>query len=340
VIYRLLRPLLFRLDPEQAHDLATGLLAAACALRPVREGLGRLTRVDDPVEVLGLRFPNRLGLAAGFDKAGRLVRAAAALGFGHIEVGTVTPLPQPGHPRPRLFRVPPEGLLNRMGFPSDGAQAVRARLAAQRPYPIPVGVNLGPNAHTPPEQAWRDYQAGLEVLFEVADWFVLNLSSPNTAGLRDLQAPDSLATILERCQESNRRLAARLGQKPRPLLIKVSPDLSDPELEELARACLDLPVDGLVASNTTLARQGPWAGLPPQGGLSGAPLRQRARQVVEVLTRSLGGRLPVIGVGGVADEASARAMRAAGAVLVQVYTGLVYEGPSLPRRLARALAEG
>lgn len=327
---------LFLLDPETAHHVAATALRALVAMPGVEALLTGLTRVPDPVTLLGLRFPNRVGLAAGFDKEARLVRAASALGFGHVEVGTLTPRPQPGHPRPRIWRlVPQKTLRNRMGFPNDGAVAAAHRLNAQRPYPIPVGVNLGKAHDTPLEEAWRDYCEGLARLFPLADYVAVNLSSPNTAGLRSLQHRAALASVLEPLEATNARLAAETGLPRRPLLVKLSPDLEDPEA--VARAIRDLPVDGVIATNTTSSRSGPFERVPSEGGLSGGALTLRSREVVARLRAALGEGFPLIGAGGLLTPADAVAMREAGADLVQVYTGFVYGGPGFPRRVARAL---
>lgn len=324
---------LFLLDPETAHHVAAGALRALVSVPGVEALLTAWTRVADPVELLGLTFPNRVGLAAGFDKEARLVRAASALGFGHVEVGTLTPRPQPGHPRPRVWRLVAErSLRNRMGFPNDGAAAAALRLHRQQPYPLPVGVNLGKAHDTPLDEAWRDYCEGLARLFPLADYVAVNLSSPNTAGLRSLP----VGRILEPLEATNARLAAETGLPRRPLLVKVSPDVEDPEA--LARALLDLPVDGVIATNTTALRRGGFAGVPPEGGLSGGALTACSRAMVARLRAALGPRFPLIGVGGILTPADAVAMRQAGADLVQVYTGFVYGGPGFPRRLARELS--
>ncbi len=333
---KLIRPLLFKLDSETAHHLVSGGTRQIFSLPPVR-WLAQMMAVKDPVELMGLTFPNRVGLAAGFDKGGVFVQAAQGLGFGHLEVGAVTPLPQPGHPRPRMFRLPQfAALRNRMGFNNDGAAAIARRLASHR-ADIPVGVNLGKGKDTPAEAAAQDYAATLELLFPFADFFVLNVSSPNTAGLRALQT--EVGSLLLSAQASNRQQSERFGLPARPLLIKLSPDLDDDLIRQIALMAAESGADGVVATNTTVNRQPPYQDVPELGGLSGRPLRERAPQVVALLRESLGPQFPLIGVGGIEDEASARAMRQAGADLIQVYTGLVYQGPGLVPRLARALKE-
>jgi dihydroorotate dehydrogenase len=326
VWYPALRPALFALDPERAHRLALAALALG-ARRGRRLG-------DGPaLERMGLRFPNPVGLAAGFDKSAVAVDGLGALGFGFIEVGTVTPRPQRGQPRPRLFRLPAaRALVNRLGFPNDGAAAVAARLAARR-YPGIVGVNIGNNAATPLEHALDDYLACARVLRPVADYLVVNVSSPNTPGLRQLQAPARLGPILS-------ALKAELERGRRvPLLAKLAPDLGAAELAEIAALVRALPLDGVVAVNTTLDRAALPAGARlPDGGLSGAPLAARALATVAALRHALGPALTIIGVGGIDSGQAARALRAAGADLVQLYTGLVYRGPALIRECRRALA--
>jgi dihydroorotate dehydrogenase len=326
VWYPAIRPALFALDPERAHRLALAALGLA--------GRRRVRLADGPaIERMGLRFPNPVGLAAGFDKNAIAVDGLGALGFGFIEVGTVTPRPQRGQPRPRLFRLPAaRALVNRLGFPNDGAAAVAARLAARR-YPGIVGVNIGKNAATPLAGALDDYLACARLLRPVADYLVVNVSSPNTPGLRELQAPARLGPILS-------ALKAELGRGRRvPLLAKLSPDLTPEELAEIAALVRALPLDGVVAVNTTLDR----AALPPgarvpDGGLSGAPLAARALASVGALRQALGPALTIVGVGGIDSAGGACALRAAGADLVQLFTGLVYRGPALIRECRRALA--
>ncbi len=318
---------MFSFEPETAHELAVSLGGSVLGWGPLRRLLQSVTRSDDPVELFGVRFPNRIGLAAGFDKDARFYSAAAALGFGHVEVGTVTPLPQSGHPRPRIWRLPEqECLRNKMGFPNDGSQAILRRL--RRPFPLVLGVNVGKQASTPLGRAHEDYAAGARLFGPVADYLALNVSSPNTAGLRTLAGEKELRTMLE---------AVLTVRGNCPLLVKLSPDMSREELADAARVALDLKLDGLIATNTTARRDPPFQELSPEGGLSGRVLTERSREVVAFLADQTGGALPLIGVGGVHDEESARRMLAAGASLVQVYTGLIFEGPGLARRLGAAL---
>lgn len=336
-MYPLLRPLLFRLDPEGAHALSLSLLRAAGSLPPVSALLRRAFAAPEcPVTAFGLAFRNPVGLAAGYDKDARAWRGLAALGFGHLELGTVTPLPQPGNPRPRLFRLPEDrAVINRLGFPGKGAAFVEKQLGSVSRPPSPVlGLNLGKNKDTPNEEAARDYLFLMEKFAPLADYLAINVSSPNTLGLRRLQARDALEALLAQLATSRRQ-----SPVPRPLLVKLSPDLTDTELDDALEALTRTGMDGVIAANTTLARAGlrsPHAAEP--GGLSGAPLTGRATELVAKIHRRTGGRLPIVGVGGIMTPADARARLDAGATLVQVYTGLVYAGPGLAQQIVRALA--
>ena len=337
-VYPLLRSLLFRLDPEDAHLLALTLLRFAASTSPSRVWLRHAfdgLATDQPVQFCGLTFPNPLGLAAGYDKDGHAIAALAMLGFGHVEVGTVTPNAQRGNPRPRIVRLPADrAVINRMGFPNRGAQALRARLVhLPRRRDFVLGLNLGKGRDTPLERAHEDYCSLIHDLGNLADYLVINVSSPNTQGLRQLQSRAYLDHLLPAVlAERNRTAASRSGRLP--LLVKVAPDLTWAELDEMVDRMLTHGVDGVVATNTTLAR-------PPllsrasgeAGGLSGAPLRERAREVVAYLHRHTGGRLPIIGVGGILGADDAQRMLQAGAQLVQVYTGLIYHGPGLAREI-------
>jgi len=368
--YRCLRPALFALDAERAHGLTVAAAALAGRVPGGLAVLSAASRFEHPalaVETLGLRFPNPVGLAAGFDKDGALPAPLAALGFGFLELGTVTPRPQPGNPRPRMFRLAEdEAVINRLGFNNRGAAALAARLAALRARPIPLGVNLGKNRDTPLERAAEDYVAALRAVYAAADYLVVNVSSPNTPGLRNLQGAAELHTILralraerESLERGNGRLdrhgganggaigtARRGGHDPAasvPLLVKVAPDLDPADLEATAQAALDGGADGLIATNTTLRRDGLAPGglrssaRAETGGLSGRPLRPLALDTVRRLHAVVRGRIPLIGVGGIAGAADAYAFLGAGATLVQLYTGLVYEGPGLVRRIKREL---
>ena len=343
---KLLRPLLFRRDPEAAHEAAVRALTLLGRCRPACRILERWNRLSPaaarPVQAFGLTFPNAVGLAAGFDKNARAWPAVAALGFGHVEIGTVTALAQPGNPAPRMFRYPAqEAVINRMGFNNEGAAAVAARLATQ-PGPgrrrIPLGVNLGKSKAAPLEQAVEDYLASFALLADHADYVVLNVSSPNTPGLRQLQDEKPLRDLLGAVTAANR---VRVGVFNRrvPVLLKIAPDLTWPQIDAVLGVIAEFGLDGIIATNTTLARPGFFAGVSETGGLSGAPLRRRATEIVGYIARATGGRLPIIGVGGIDDPVSAGAMADAGATLVQVYTGMIYRGPFLARTVARALAD-
>ena len=315
-MYRIARGIGFRFDPETAHHLALGAVRLGRPLRALKRHAE-----SDPVEVFGLRFPNRVGLAAGYDKDAVAWRALAGLGFGHIEVGTVTPLPQPGHPRPRLHRYPEQrALINRMGFPSQGAAAVAPRLEGDRPAGLILGVSIGPNAATPPDRRVADYLGLVDRFRDIADYLAVNVSSPNTAGLRELEGAP-LGELLT---------AVKLRAGTTPVLVKLSPDLEDPETA--VAAATRSGVDGIIVGNTTVSRPGFGADTPP-GGLSGAPLAPLAlEQLRRVVTVT---RLPVIACGGIMSAADARDRLAAGATLVQVYTGLVFRGPGLVKEIAR-----
>ena len=326
--YPLLRPALFALDPERAHRLELEALRLAGRWRGAHRAAGG-------IECMGLRFPNRLGLAAGFDKNALALEGLGRLGFGFIEIGTVTARPQAGQPRPRLFRLPAAAaLVNRLGFPNDGAAAVAARLRRRR-FGGVVGVNIGKNAATPLDRAVDDYVACLRAFRTLADYLVINVSSPNTPALRELESRARLEPLLTALLEERERGAG--GARP-PLLIKVSPDLDAAGLAEIAALIRSLPLDGVVATNTTLGREGlPATGTSPAGGLSGRPLHAAALRSVAALRAELGPSLPIIGVGGVDSRSTARQLRAAGADLVQVYTGLVYRGPALIGECLEAL---
>ncbi len=339
--YGLLRPLLFALEPERAHRLVLDSLSRVHAL-----GGGRLlapTLADDPVQLLGLRFANPVGLAAGLDKNAAHVDALAALGFGFLEVGTITPRPQAGNPAPRLFRLPPaRALVNRFGFNNDGLQACLQRLARCR-WDGVLGINLGKNATTPIEAALDDYLAGLRAAYPLACarpcYLAINISSPNTRDLRRLQHGGELALLLAGLASAREELAQRHGRRV-PLAVKIGPDLADAELPQLAATLVEHQVDAVIATNTTIDRSAV-AGLrhaQEAGGLSGAPLRQRATEVVGQLARHLQGALPVIGVGGILSGADAVEKLRAGARLVQLYTGLIYRGPALVAECRRAAA--
>jgi dihydroorotate dehydrogenase len=337
--YPLARALLFRLDPERAHEVtmdALALLQGSALERLVREPM-----VDDPVEVAGLRFPNRVGLAAGLDKNARCIDGLGALGFGFVEVGTVTPKPQPGNPKPRLFRLPQaNALINRLGFNNEGLEAFVANVkrSSFRARGRILGLNIGKNAATPIEQATSDYLLGLEGVYPHADYVTINISSPNTSNLRSLQGDAALDELLSALAQQRARLADRHGRRV-PLFVKIAPDIEDTQVRVIADALQRHGMDGVIATNTTIARDAV-AGLPhaqETGGLSGAPVFEASNRVIAQLRTALGLRFPIIGVGGILSAADAVAKIRAGADLVQIYTGLIYQGPALVGAAARAI---
>ena len=337
--YSLIRPLLFTLDPERAHHLTLSALRAVHSMGLCRPLWGK--PVSDPVQVMGIEFPNRVGLAAGLDKDGDCIDGLGALGFGFVEVGTVTPKPQPGNDKPRLFRLPEaSAVINRMGFNNHGVENLVENVRRAR-YRGVIGVNIGKNKATPNEQALDDYLIGLRSVYDVARYVTVNISSPNTPGLRDLQQGDDLDHLLGGLKEEQKRLADQHGHYV-PIAVKIAPDLDEAAVDAVAETLLRHEMDGVIATNTTLARDAV-SGLmhgEETGGLSGAPVRERSTAVVSRLHQRLGDDLPIIAVGGILDAEGAREKIAAGAKLVQLYTGLIYRGPRLVREVAQALAEG
>ena len=333
--YPLLRRLLFRLDPEAGHAAGMAALRAAQALPPVRGALVRRNLVDDPrlrQTLFGREVPNPVGLAAGLDKDGVAVRGMAALGFGFLEVGTVTPLAQPGNPRPRLFRFPAaESLQNAMGFNNGGMEAMRRRLEAVYPLEIPLGINIGKNKATTPERALDDYETLMRGLAHLGDYLVVNLSSPNTPGLRDLQNETFVRSVLGLAKEIT----------PKPVLVKIAPDLGPPGLEpdtatDLCEAAVEAGAAGIIATNTT-TEYALLPGCKDFGGLSGRVLKEKSFRVFEAVARRLFGRTVLISAGGIDSGAEAWRRLRAGASLVQVYTALIYQGPGLVRRINREI---
>jgi len=363
-MYKMLRTLLFFFPAEGVHHFSMKALKVLCSLGLTRRLVTWACRPDEregPAGTLagtvwGLSFANRVGLGAGFDKNALYLRELEALGFGFVEIGTVTPRPQGGNEQPRLFRLPQDqALINRMGFNNDGVEVIAARLrtwrvanaakarqgaSAGQPGLI-VGGNIGKNKVTPNEEAWKDYDICFRALYDLVDYFVVNVSSPNTPGLRALQEKEALRQILTQLQGVRAELVAA-GAIRRPLLLKIAPDLNDAQLDDVVSLALEIGLDGLVATNTTISREGL---LTPAdrleaigaGGLSGAPLRERATEVVRYVVERSGGRIPVIASGGIFTAADARDKLAAGAALVQVWTGFIYEGPFVVGRICRGL---
>jgi len=326
---RLVRPLLFSVDAEAAHDLTIRLLGSASHFDLALRVLKFFQPPSKPKTLFGLNFPNPIGLAAGLDKNGVALPAWAAVGFGFIEIGTVTAKPQPGNPKPRIFRLSAQqALINRLGFNNDGADAIADRLRRLREggqWPaVPVGINIGKSRATPLEEATDDYLYSFRLLRNFADYITLNVSSPNTPGLRELQEPQKLSALLH-------AIRSEAGTAPKPVLVKISPDLSSMELEAILAACEENEIAGIVATNTTLEHSSVPAVIDKEGGLSGAPLRERATAFVrEIVTNSA---IPVIASGGICDAASAREKFQAGAQLIQLYTGFVYRGPGILREI-------
>ncbi len=340
---RLVFPILKRMDPEMVHDRT--LLALRLAQR-TRLGRAVLRLIAGPIpqrplQVFGLTFPNELGLAAGFDKDAYGARGLGLLGFGHVEVGTLTPRPQEGNPRPRIFRLPEDGaLINRMGFPNRGAISAVARLHAlqRQKGEMIVGVSLGKQKATPLADAALDYMQVMRAVYKYADYLAVNISSPNTAGLRELQGGEYLHNLLHTLRVENGVLARRFGVRQRPLLVKIAPDLTWAELDTILGCILAQQIDGIIATNTTLSRlnlQSPQQ--VESGGLSGRPLRDPSNAIIRYIAQHTNNSLPIIGVGGVRTPADLQAKLDAGATLVQLYTGLIYEGPTLPGHLLRNL---
>ena len=342
VPYGVLRPFLFRMDPEAAHDLTLRLIERT-QYNLLRHTYAQ-ARVHDPVTLAGLRLPNRVGLAAGLDKNARCIAGWDAMGFGFVELGTVTPLAQSGNPKPRMFRLPQaQALINRFGFNNHGLAPFIdnvARARRMRSRDVVLGLNIGKNAATPMEHASADYLACLAAVYAHADYVTVNISSPNTQGLRGLQSDDALAHLLESLAESRAQLAQAQGRRV-PIFVKIAPDLDGTQLQAIATHLLRYGMDGAIATNTTLERQAV-AHLPhgaEPGGLSGAPVRAASTRVIAALRQATGAEFPIIGVGGIFSGADAREKIEAGANAVQIYSGLIYRGPGLVGEIAAALAE-
>ncbi|VVE02822.1 dihydroorotate dehydrogenase [Pandoraea iniqua] len=335
-LYPLARRALFCLDAEQAHHLTLATLRGAASLGLA--GLVGQTLPEDPRTVMGIRFPNPVGLAAGLDKDGSCIDGLAALGFGFVEVGTVTPRPQAGNPKPRIFRLPQaEAIINRMGFNNGGVEQFLQNVQSAR-YKGPLGLNIGKNADTPIERAVDDYLICLEKVYPYATYVTVNISSPNTKNLRQLQGGDELDALLGKLKDKQSALSDRHG-KYVPIALKIAPDLDDEQIKVIAGTLTRHGFDGVIATNTTLSREAV-AGQPnanETGGLSGRPVFDASNRVIRALATELGGALPIIGVGGILSGADARAKLDAGASLVQVYSGLIYRGPELVRECVQAL---
>lgn len=337
----LLKPLLFRLDPEKAHHLTIKLFNFALALPGGKAIFRNLYDVRNKAlerEVFGLKFKNPVGLAAGFDKDGKYFRSMLHLGFGFIEIGTVTPVGQDGNPQPRLFRLPEDkALINRMGFNNEGVEALVTRLRSYERGEVIIGGNIGKNKLTPNEEATSDYVKCFEALFDHVDYFVVNVSSPNTPGLRELQEKKPLTDLLTTLQQLNNAKSSR-----KPLLLKIAPDLTQEQLDDIIEIASVVKLDGIIASNTTIDRSGLETSSEAvekigNGGLSGAPVRQKSTEIIRYIHTKTKGQLPIIGVGGIDSGEDAIEKLNAGATLVQVYSGLVYAGPGLVRDINKAI---
>jgi dihydroorotate dehydrogenase len=338
------RPILFALsrdDPEIAHEWTIARLEFAARHPRLLNIIATANTYKHPTlerELFGLHFPNPVGLAAGFDKNGRCLHTLAALGFGFIEAGGVTRYPQAGNDRPRIFRFPrDQALINRMNFPNQGADAIAARMASSRKPDIPIGWQIAKSATTPLEKAAEDYVYSLRKLYPYGDYFTVNVSCPNTPGLRQLQHKEPLDQLLHAIVEETSKLAGP-GGKPKPVLVKISPDLTEDQIDDVLEVALNRGIRGIIATNTSINHESLHTTARESGGLSGRPLALRALNVVRFLCKYLDGRLPVIGTGGIFGPDDARRMFDAGASLIQVYTGLIYEGPSLIKRINKALA--
>lgn len=338
----LIRPVLFLLSPEAAHHFTCHLLKFVYKLPGAQYFFTRLFDYKSPVlerEVFGLKFKNPVGLAAGFDKNALMVDELAALGFGFVEIGTLTPLPQTGNPQPRLFRLPADkSLINRMGFNNEGVAAAVNRLK-KRKSTVLIGGNIGKNKTTPNEHAIKDYEICYDALYEAVDYFVVNVSSPNTPGLRELQEKEPLKNLLNALKTRN-----QARPKPKPLLLKIAPDVSWHQLDDIIDICMQLQIDGIIATNTTISREG--LQTPKKtvekygaGGVSGKAVKKRSTEVIRYLHQKTNGSIPIIGVGGIASPKDAQEKLDAGASLVQLYTGFVYEGPALIKSINKMLVK-
>lgn len=341
-LYTLLRRGLFRMDAERVHHLVMGAMARSLGTKSARAALRRRLAVEDDrlrQTLWGVEFANPLGLAAGFDKDGKYFNPLSALGFGHVEIGTVTGLSQEGNPRPRLFRLAEDqALLNRMGFNNGGSEALRERLEGVTPECV-LGINFGKSKVVPLEEAAEDYALSLRRVHEFADYLVVNVSSPNTPGLRKLQGVEHLMALLGTLQGLNRELGEEAGRGARPLLLKIAPDLSDGALSDVIQVVREQEIDGIIATNTTVSREDLAGDVEPlgAGGVSGRPLTARSRSMVAQIFRETGGEVPIVGVGGVFTAEDALLMIRAGASLVQIWTGFIYQGPLVVQEILKGL---
>ncbi|MBC7758092.1 MAG: quinone-dependent dihydroorotate dehydrogenase [Phormidesmis sp. FL-bin-119] len=338
-MYQIIKPLLFKFDPEHIHHFVTGGLRAANRIWGIKPILKNAFQLEDKRlerDVFGLKFKNPLGLAAGFDKNADFIDELAGFGFGFIEIGTVTPLPQPGNEKPRMFRLTDdEALINRMGFNNQGVDVVAHRLRTLDRKGLIIGGNIGKNKLTPNEDALSDYIKCFDQLFDVVDYFVVNVSSPNTPGLRELQEKEPLKNILNTLQQRNRK-----NDISRPILLKIAPDLSDSQLDDIVEIVVETKIAGVVATNTTILRESllsPESLTKETGGLSGKPLKNRSTEVIRYLSEKSNKAFTIIGVGGIHSPEDAQEKLDAGATLIQIYTGFVYEGPGLIKRILKGL---
>jgi dihydroorotate dehydrogenase len=354
-MYKLLRNILFWFDAEDVHHFSMNFLKVVCRVDLIKKMISRkYTPRDAPAKILGLEFKNSVGLAAGFDKNAKYLRELEALGFGFVEIGTVTPLPQKGNDKPRLFRLPKDkALINRMGFNNDGVDVISKRLEAwsrrqleitennYQPqttnYKLIIGGNIGKNKNTPNEEAWKDYEICFMELFDLVDYFVVNVSSPNTPGLRELQRKDSLKKILLHLQNLNKR-----QENPKPVLLKIAPDLNKREIDDVIALAIEINLDGLIVANTTINREqlqttNHKLQAIGAGGLSGAPLHQRSTELIKYISEKTNKQIPIIASGGIFTAADAKEKMDAGAVLVQVWTGFIYKGPAIVKNICSGL---
>jgi len=337
-MYTHIRDLLFKLDAETSHEFSLDLIGAAERLK--LSGLLLPVIAPNPVEVMGITFPNRVGLAAGLDKNGDYFNALGAMGFGFVEIGTITPKPQVGNPKPRLFRIPEaQAIINRMGFNNKGVDHLVAQVKRRR-YKGVLGINIGKNATTPVENAADDYVICMQKVYAHADYITVNVSSPNTKGLRDLQFGDSLNRLLEIIKIEQSNLQAEHGRYV-PVAVKIAPDMDIDSVIQVAQSLLAQNIDGVIATNTTIGREGveQYETGKETGGLSGLPVRDKSTRVISALYAELGNKLPIIGVGGITDGASAAEKIKAGAKLVQIYSGFIYRGPALIGEASKAIAD-